>query len=253
MCCPVVLRLKFLNTEDDSEFSVRISCLFFTIVKFPADKEKNVRKDKKAKKAVKAANTVAKDIAAGENKAADVGKSANSAERIEQGKSVPKSGKDANAEKSAKSAENTAPEKKKSGEKMSAKDIFEIAKLILDSLGKPLKKVLHRARIYRLRVNIKCGGEDAAKAAMNFGRMNIFVGNALGWIDSFFTLKPVEDVHIDVDFQKEETTEDISFVLKLSVFAALAFVLTLVGRAIRYYKSNPSAEKAVGKALNNKA
>lgn len=137
-----------------------------------------------------------------------------------------------------------APDKK--GKKASLKDYFEIAKLAVDSLGKPLKKLLRRTRIYDLRINIVCGGEDAAKAALNFGKTNIMIGSALGWIDNYFTLKPAEEIRINADFQSEETTAEASCLIKMSLFTALAFLFTLFFRAVKYYKSHPEAEIAVG-------
>lgn len=220
LCCSAAVRVEYFG-----EIRVKISYLCFTIVKFPAVKRNNKRKDKKAEKALKAADSAAMELA-GDNPAAD-------AESGGSEKGAPVKGK-----------EKAPPEKK--GKKAGLKDYFEIAKLVLDSLGKPLKKLLHRTRIYDLRINIVCGGGDAAKAALNFGKVNILVGNALGWIDSYFTLKPAKEISINADFQSEETVAEASCVIKMSLFTGLAFLFTLFFRAVRYYKSHPDAEKAVG-------
>lgn len=219
LCCSAAVRLEY-----SGEIRVKISYLCFTIVKFPAVKKKNKRKDKKAKKALKAADNAAMELAGGKPESAS---------------------ESAGSEKTdpPKSKEKAPPDKKV--KKASLNDYFEIAKLVLDSLGKPLKKLLHRTRIYALKINIVCGGEDAAKAAMNFGRTNLLVGNALGWIDNYFTLKPVE-VSINADFQSEETVTEASCVIKMSLFTALAFLFTLFFRAVKYYSSHPEAKKAIG-------
>ena len=120
-----------------------------------------------------------------------------------------------------------------------------MVKLVLDSLGKPLKKILKRTRIHHLRLYIVCGGEDAAKAAIKFGTVNMLVGNALGWLGSFFTLKPVDEININVDFQSEETKAEASCTVKMPLYAALAFVFTLLGRAVRYYLKHPDAQQAI--------
>lgn len=219
LCCSAAVRLEY-----SGEIRVKISYLCFTIVKFPAVKKKNKRKDKKAEKALKAADNAAMELAGGEPETAT---------------------ESAGSEKTAskKSKEKAPPDQK--SKKAGLNDLFEVAKLVLDSLGKPLKKLLHRTRIYALKINIVCGGEDAAKAAMNFGRTNLLVGNALGWIDNYFTLKPVE-VSINADFQSEETVAEASCVIKMSLFTALAFLFTLLFRAVRYYSSHPEAKKAIG-------
>ncbi|MDE7361612.1 MAG: DUF2953 domain-containing protein [Oscillospiraceae bacterium] len=199
---------------------LKVRYLFFTIVKIPAKKKKTRRKDKKAKKAAETAV-----------------KAAETAETAESAKPADK--------KPDEKPKN--PEKKKSDKMLG--DIFALVKLVLDSLGKPLKKVLKRTRISHLSLNVTCGGDDAAKAALNYGRMNILVGNALGWIDSFFTLKPVDDLNVAVDFQSEKTYADCYCEARLTLIAALAFVFTLLGRAVRFYLSHSEAKSAVDKFL----
>ncbi|MBD5130668.1 MAG: DUF2953 domain-containing protein [Ruminococcaceae bacterium] len=205
---------------------LRISYLFFTIVKIPAVKKKTRKKDKRVKKAAKSA-------------AKDVKTEAVKTDTVKTGNAEKEAVKE---EKSSKTAE--APEKEKT-----LGDIFEVVKLVMDSLGKPLKKLLKRTRISRFALEIVCGGEDAAKAALTFGGVNILVGNALGWIDSFFTLKPIDDLHIDVDFQSERTTAECYLEARLTLLAALAFVFTLLGRAVRFYNSHAEAKSAVDKFI----
>lgn len=227
----VILLLLLCNVTVIFDFNgdiyLRISYLCFTIVKIPAIKKKNRKKKKRAKKALKSVAKVTETVAVDEVKADNGSKKEDS----------DKSGK---PEKS---------DKKKPAKKLSLEEIFEVVKLILDSLGKPLKKLLKRTKISHLRLEIICGGDDAAKTALNFGRMNIIVGNALGWIDSFFTLKPVDDLHIDVDFENEHTTANAYCEVRLTLIAALAFVFTLLGRAIRFYLSHDVAKSAVDKFI----
>ena len=226
----VLLLLLLFNVTVIFDFNgdiyLRISYLFFTIVKIPAVKKKNRKKKRRAKKALKSVakvtETVAVDEAEEEN--AEVG-----------------------TEKRARSEKAEKSEKKKP--ELSLGEIFEVVKLVLDSLGKPLKKLLKRTKISHLRLEIVCGGDDAAKAALNFGRMNIIVGNALGWADSFFTLRSVDELHIDVDFESERTTANAYLEARLTLIAALAFVFTLLGRAIRFYLSHGEAKSAVDKFI----
>lgn len=124
-------------------------------------------------------------------------------------------------------------------------DIIELVKAGVDSLGKPLKKILKRVEISHLRLNIVCGGEDAAKAAITFGAVNMAVGNLLGWIDTFFTLKPVDELSVNVDFESEQTTAKAYVMVKLTVAAALAFVFTLIGRALGHYFTHKETREAV--------
>ena len=137
----------------------------------------------------------------------------------------------------AKTDEKSAAEKKKKEKKPkdpTKPDLFEILELVkvgVESLSKPLRKLCKRIRICDLNIKMICGGEDAAKAALNFGRMNLLISNALGWMDVTFTLKRPH-MDINVDFQSEETITECSCKVKLSALAALAFVFSLLFRFI---------------------
>lgn len=152
-------------------------------------------------------------------------------------------------EKSKKKDEEKKDEKTDSEEKpkkkLSLQDIFEVVKLAMDSLGKPLKRILKRTIFDHLALRISVGGEDAAKTAISFGVMNIAVGNALGWLDTFFTLKKPDDINITADFQSEKTSCDCYCEIKLVLAAALAFVFTFIGRAIKYYFTHNRTRAAI--------
>lgn len=191
------------------ELYLNVSYLMFTVMKIPNKREKSPKKRKRTKK------------------------------RSEKAEKSEKTEKSKKAEKSEKT------KKTKPG----LSDIFTLVKLAADSVGKPLKRILKRTRISRLQLDIICGGEDAAKAALNFGRMNIVVGNALGWIDSFFTLKPVERININVDFEREETEYYAYCEIQLSLAAALGFLFSVIGRAVKYYGGHKDAKIALKKML----
>ena len=153
--------------------------------------------------------------------------------------------KKAKRKKKEKKKEDEKPDDKKEKKKPAIGDIIELVKAGVDSLGKPLKKILKRVEISHLKLNIVCGGEDAAKAAITFGAVNMAVGNLLGWIDTFFTLKPVDELSVNVDFESEQTTAKAYVMVKLTVAAALAFVFTLIGRALGHYFTHKETREAV--------
>ena len=156
--------------------------------------------------------------------------------------------------KSEETAEEASDEEPKDGEKTEEKkpkkkiaitDILEVAKLALDSLGKPLKRILKRTVFAHLAVRISVGGEDAAKTAIKFGLVNMAVGNALGWLDTAFTLKKPDDINITADFQSEETKIDCYCEISLVAAAAFAFAFTFIGRAIKYYFTHNRTRAAI--------
>ena len=114
-------------------------------------------------------------------------------------------------------AENPEEAKEKPKKKPAPEDILEVAKLAVNSVGKPLKKIIKRTIIDHLSIDISVGGEDAAKTAISFGTTNFAVGSALGWLDTFFTLKKPDCINITADFASEETKIDCYCVL-LHVF-----------------------------------
>lgn len=158
----------------------------------------------------------------------------------------PKKAKKKSKKKDEKSEEKSEEKSKK---KLELGEIFELVKLALDSLGKPLKKILKRVEISHLALNIVCGGEDAARAAITFGAVNMAVGNLLGWLDTFFTLKPVDELSINVDFESEETLADAYVEVKLTVAAALAFAFTLIGRALKHYFTHEETREVIKKLV----
>ncbi|MCH5206503.1 MAG: hypothetical protein J1F09_06075 [Oscillospiraceae bacterium] len=201
---------------------LRVSVLCFTVFRIP-QKELTERQKKRAaiKARKKAKKKALKDAKKAEKKALKEAKEAE--------------------EKESKKSE----EKKK--EKPSIEELIELAKVALESLGKPLKKILKRIEFSHLSLDMICGGEDAAKAAINYGAANIALGSALSTIDTFFTLKTPDDLHIGVDFYQEKTVIKLYCEIRLTVGAALAFVFTLLGRAVRLYLKNSGAKSAVKK------
>ena len=157
-------------------------------------------------------------------------------------KDKPKKAKKKRKKKDEKSEEKSGEKSKK---KLAIGDILELVKLALNSLSKPLKKILKRVEISHLALNIVCGGEDAAKAAITFGAVNVAVGNLLGWLDTFFTLKPVDELSVNVDFESEETTADAYAEIRVAVAAAFAFAFTLLGRAIKHYFTHEETREAI--------
>lgn len=142
--------------------------------------------------------------------------------------------------------------KKKKKEKPTLSELLDLLKLVLNSLGKPLRKVLKRIDISHLDLVIVAGGDDAAKAAINYGAANYLLSVALNLCDEFFTLREPDEIRLDVDFYKEKTEVNCYVEIRLTVGSALAFVFTLLGRAIRYYLSHNESRSAIRKLAGKK-
>ena len=218
--------------EYSGELRLKINWLFVDLVQIPAKTKKMKRRDRKAEKDVKSAAADEEKLS-GETPDGGTGGAGQ--------KSAPKP--QSSPEKKPKKQKGST---KNSADKLTLKDIRARVKLVWDSLSKPLKRVLKATRIYDFRLYIVVGGEDAAKAAIRFGEVNIAAGSALAFLDGNFTLKK-PDYYITCDFLSEETRAECSFTAKLTVIAALAFLLWLAGRAVKNYRARGDAAAAVGK------
>ncbi len=233
----VILILLMTSVTVRFEYSdglrLKINWLFLNLVQIPAKTKKMKRRDKKAEKDVKSA-AVDEEKLSGETTDVRTG-------GAEEKKSPPE------PEKSpGKKAKKPKGSPKDSADKLTLKDIRALVKLVWDSLSKPLKRLLKATRIYDFRLYIVVGGEDAAKAAIRFGEVNIAAGSAVAFLDGNFTLKK-PDYYITCDFLSEETRAECSFTAKLTVIAALAFLFWLAGRAVKNYLARGDAAAAVGK------
>lgn len=156
--------------------------------------------------------------------------------------------KNASPKKKKKKPEKSKDDKKKKKrfdlKSLTFDDVLELLKTALSGAGKTLRKLLKRIELSHVSIRIVCGGDDAAKAAIKFGAMNIAAGNLLGLLDSFFTLKPLDDMDITVDFQSEETLYDIYFEARMSLFATFAAGFGMLGVLIRFVrKYNEKSER----------
>ena len=210
LAIPVVISFEY-----GKGIKLRVRYLFLTLYRIPA-------KPKKAKKQ--------------KNK-----KAAEPEQVPDAGEQVPPEQVTASEENAEAEKDNSKKEKKDKKPKKEKKpkdpkiptlpEIFELVKAFVDSLCKPLRKLLKRIKICDFDIRMICGGDDAAKAALKFGAVNLVVGNALGFFDSFFTLKKPH-VDINVDFQSEETETEFSCTVKMCAMIFLMFVFTFLGRLI---------------------
>jgi len=228
------VRVRF-EFSDPGELRLRISWLFVTLVRVPAKTKKQKRRDKKAEKDVKSA---AKDAADAEKLKSADDKPPN--ESVSAAKTKPQ--KQSAPAKSSKSVKTPKPK----SQKLTLSDIFALVKLVWDSLGTPLKRLLKATRVNGFRLAISVGGDDAAEAAINFGKTNMAAGTALAFLDGCFTLRePKFDV--TCNFNGEDTRTECGFTAKLTLIAALAFLFWAVGRLVRNYMSRKDAAAAVEK------
>lgn len=203
----------------NGELAIKIKYLCFTVVKIPKKKKKPKKTKKKADKKDKKVKAAKDDKEVCEEETEKIS---------DKKKSVEKQKKDGGKKPVEK-------KKKLDLKSLTLNEKIELLKRALSNIGKPLKKLLKRIKFSHMSIGIVCGGDDAAKTAIKFGAMNIAVGNVLGLLDSFFTLKPLDDMNITADFQSEETIYDIYFEVRLSLFAGLVGAIGLLKALLKAY------------------
>ncbi|MDE7231250.1 MAG: hypothetical protein K2N56_12280 [Oscillospiraceae bacterium] len=214
----------------DGDIYLKVSYFGITVFKIPSKKKPKKKAKKKKKKS---------DIA---DKAAETA--------IKEDESADK--KNGNTDESDKPDD---PDKKKKKEKKPKKplptfdELMDLLRLALNSVGKPLKKILKRVTFSHLSFDAVCGGADAARAAINYGAMNFALSSVLNLIDTFFTLKAPDDLHIGVDFYQEKTVMKIYCEIRTTVGAAIAFAFSLLGRAVMNYLRSRGARSAIKKLI----
>lgn len=222
LLCTVTIIVDYNET-----LYLKVSYLCFTLFRIPA---KKLSAKKQAKKDAKAAEKAAE---------AEVKKAEKAAEK-----------------KAAKEArKNETPQEKKRRKKLQLtfEEILDLIRMALNGVGKPLKKLFKRIVFSHWSFDATVGGDDAAKAAINYGTANILLSVVLNLIDVFFTLKAPDDLHIGVDFYKEKTEFNAYCEVRLPLIAGLAFAFSLFGRVIAYYLKHKEVRRPIKKlAVKNK-
>lgn len=255
LAAPVII-----NIEYGRAVRLRVRYLFITLYRIPQKPKKASRRRNRKETPAE----VGAEIPAEQETPAEVNTEAPAEqENSQQQEEIPAAQE---VTQPAESVKTEKPQKQKKQKKPknpkipTLSELFELIRVLTESLCKPLKKLLRRIEIRDFDIRVICGGEDAAKAALKFGAVNLAVGNALGFLGSFFTLKQPH-VDINVDFQSEETKAECSCTVKMCMMIFVIFLFTFLGRLIARVLRSEKAKawlgrltaKGGGKSAKNKA
>ena len=151
-------------------------------------------------------------------------------------KAAPKKGKNA-AKQAAASEKPAAPKKKVSMPKLTLADILELVDLACDTLGNLRRKL----RVEVLTLHVVLGGDDPAKAAMQYGSAWAVIGMLDPKLDQLFVIKKRD---IQPFFDYNETEMKISAQLALTITIGRALSLGLKA-GVRFLKLWINKKKAV--------
>jgi len=131
-------------------------------------------------------------------------------------KEKPKKEKQQKKKKKEKEAKD--PKKKK---KKKSKIDFQQIKTLVTSATPAAKKVFRKIKIRKFRFIYICAGDDAAKTAIQYGRICAAVASLLPIIQNIFDIK-VDKIDVQLDFSVNKPYNEVKFKAKLKVYVLIA-------------------------------
>ena len=113
-------------------------------------------------------------------------------------------------------------------------ETIEFVKQLILSASKPVKRLIGHIRVSNFYLFITASGEDAAQAAMNYGKINWLVHTALAVLYNTVKLN-VKKIDITADFTSGKTEYELSCKVKLRLGTAIGCVLWLLFRTAKLY------------------
>ena len=141
------------------------------------------------------------------------------------------------AKKAAASQKTEKPKKKALMPKLTLSDILALVNLACDTLGDLRRKL----RVEVLTLHVVLGGDDPAKAAMQYGGAWAAIGMLNPKLDQLFVIKK-RDIQPILDYNEKEMKIDAHLALTITIGRAIS----LAGRAgVRFLKLWLNKKKAV--------
>ena len=203
---PAVLQI----TATNEEFYVDVKYAFLKFRIYPQD-EKNPKKieKKKRKEERKKANENAKKAVKTET--------VSNSETLTETQST---------KTDTKKVKKVKPKKEKKFDFGQISDLLDM----LQGIGKHLVNLIHNIRI-NLWLDLSVGGEDAAEAAINYGKYNAVVWTLIGQASGIMTVKP-QKVNIKCDFEYDRLKFDLFAKIKLRLITVLVIGLCILFRIL---------------------
>ncbi|MEG0614503.1 MAG: hypothetical protein RR540_02005 [Oscillospiraceae bacterium] len=221
--CPVTAEISYFNKE----FSLKVKYLFLTL--YPI-KEKPPKPEKKKKvkpqKTEKAPPKVKNPPAKAEN--------------------IP-------PQEPSQEPPKIPPQSKKSNlQKEELLEKIAMVKNLLKSSKKAFHRLIKGIKISDIAVDFDVANEDAAEAAIGYGKVNMVVYNIISFLRTYFTVS-IKWINISCKYNSSESKYDGSCTVKLRpATALLAGISMLAHFAVNTYKmkKQENAEKKVPQTAN---
>ena len=199
-------------TATNEEFYVDVKYAFLKFRIYPQD-EKNPKKIEKKKRKEE------------RKKAKENAKKAVKTETVSEDETVTET-KSQSTKTATKKGKKVKTKKEKKFDLQQVSDLLDM----LQGIGKHLVNLIHNIRI-NLWLDLSIGGEDAAEAAINYGKYNAVVWTLIGQASGIMTVKP-QKVNIKCDFEYDRLKFDLFAKIKLRLITVLVIGLCILFRIL---------------------
>lgn len=214
-----------VNVHLNDETRIKIRYAGITIFSVSPEDEKHKKQKKSKEKQKKSPDDKSDNISADNEN--PVQKTESTADKAKESKKTHKVGKkaDNNGNNSLLS---------KLGLSGDIGETIEFVKQLISSASKPVKRLISHIRVSNFYLFITASGEDAAQAAMNYGKINWLVHTALAVLYNTVKLN-VKKIDITADFTSGKTEYELSCKVKLRLGTAIGCVLWFLFRTAKLY------------------
>ncbi len=166
--------------------------------------------------------------------------------------STEKTEKETSEEDSDENEKSQTNEKKKLSEKIDnvtkiidkIKENFGLIQVGVEFIKNASVSILRGIKFDNVVVDFIVSGEDAYVAAMNYGKLNIFVYNFISFIRSFFTVA-IKSVDVVCDFDSKKSKYNGEMTLKIRVGTFILIVINGVMLFIKYKINEKKPKKSL--------
>lgn len=144
------------------------------------------------------------------------------------------------AKKAAASQKPEKPKKKASMPKLTLSDILALVNLTCDTLGDLRRKL----RVEVLTLHVVLGGDDPAKAAMQYGGAWAAIGMLNPKLDQLFVIKK-RDIQPILDYNEKEMSISAQLALTITIGRALSLGLKAGARFLKLWINKKKAVQQV--------
>lgn len=234
----ILLIIVLLNVSLTAEIAyisekldIKIKYMFFTL--YPVEEKKKKSKKTKKKRVRK------KEVSRNTNKKAKSAAEIQDDSRITKYESNIEENKEKeimNSSETSKKSEfsdintnktNKTSSKKEKINKEDIKEKIKIVKKVFLSSKKGLRRLLKNIRIDDIFIDIDVADEDAAEAAISYGKMNALVYNGLAAIRIFFTIS-IKKINIYCKYNTSKCRYDAACTIKLRPATALLSATSII-------------------------